>query len=58
MTTGNSGSGGSSVKIYTQSELEEMTVSQIKAIAEERGYSITATLKADIIQEFLTQQNT
>lgn len=42
---------------YTQAELEDMTISQIEAIALERGYTITATLKADIIQEFLAQQN-
>lgn len=33
-----------------------MTVAQIKAIAVERGYTISSTLKADIINEFLTQQ--
>ena len=57
ITQGNSGGGGSNVTLYTQEELEAMTVNEIKAIAEERGYSITATLKADIIQQFLTQQN-
>jgi len=34
-----------------------MTVAQIKALAAERGYSIKKTLKADIIAEFLEQQN-
>jgi hypothetical protein len=34
-----------------------MTVVQIKALAVELGYSITKTLKADIIKEFLSQQN-
>ena len=34
-----------------------MTIDQIKALATERGYTITKTLKADIIAEFLTQQN-
>jgi hypothetical protein len=33
-----------------------MTISEIKALAEELGYSITKTKKADIISEFLTQQ--
>ena len=33
-----------------------MTVAEIKALASELGYSITATKKADIIMEFLTQQ--
>ena len=42
---------------YTQAELESMTIDQIKALAAERGYTITKTLKADIIAEFLTQQN-
>ena len=44
-------------KVYTQGELEALTIDQIKAIARERGYTITKTLKADIIEEFLTQQN-
>ena len=43
--------------LYTQAELEAMTVQQIQAIATERGYTITQTLKADIITEFLAQQN-
>ncbi len=34
-----------------------MTVSEIKAVAAEKGYSITATKKADIISEFLAQQS-
>ena len=33
-----------------------MTIAEIKALAEEMGYSITKTKKADIIAEFLTQQ--
>ena len=33
-----------------------MTISEIKALAVELGYSITATRKADIISEFLAQQ--
>jgi len=33
-----------------------MTISEIKALADELGYSITATKKADIITEFLAQQ--
>lgn len=44
-------------KVYTQEELEAMTIDQIKALAAEHGYTITKTLKADIIAEFLTQQN-
>lgn len=38
------------------SELQALTIAQIRAIAEEKGYTITAAKKADIIQEFLTQQ--
>lgn len=33
-----------------------MTIAQIKALAEEMGYTITATRKADIIAEFLAEQ--
>ena len=33
-----------------------MTITEIKSLAAERGYSITKTLKADIIQQFLAQQ--
>jgi hypothetical protein len=34
-----------------------MTIAQIEALAQSLGYVITQTLKADIIQEFLDQQN-
>jgi hypothetical protein len=33
-----------------------MTIAEIKALAAELGYSVTKTRKAEIIQEFLTQQ--
>ena len=33
-----------------------MTIAQIKSLAETLGYSITQTKKADIIAEFLAQQ--
>lgn len=33
-----------------------MTIAEIKALASELGYGITATRKADIIAEFLEQQ--
>lgn len=33
-----------------------MTISEIKALAVELGYSITKTRKAEIIEEFLSQQ--
>lgn len=40
----------------SQAELEAMTVKQIKALAKELGYTITATTKAEIIAEFLAAQ--
>jgi len=48
---------GSSPYLYSADELKAMTIAQIKALATELGYSITKTLKADIIEEFLQQQN-
>lgn len=33
-----------------------MTISEIKALAGELGYSITKIRKADIIEEFLSQE--
>ena len=33
-----------------------MTVANIKSLAKELGYTITKTVKADIIAEFLEQQ--
>lgn len=33
-----------------------MTIAEIKSLAAELGYSITKTRKADIIAEFLEQQ--
>ena len=33
-----------------------MTIAQIKALADELGYTITESRKADIIAEFLEQQ--
>lgn len=33
-----------------------MTISEIKTLASELGYTLTATRKADIIDEFLAQQ--
>lgn len=47
----------SSPYLYSADELKAMTIAQIKALAVELGYSITKTLKADIIEEFLQQQN-
>lgn len=42
---------------YTESQLSRMNMSDIKAMAESRGYIITKGLKAEIIAEFLEQQN-
>lgn len=33
-----------------------MTIAEIKALAAQLGYSITKTRKAEIIEEFLAQQ--
>ena len=43
--------------VFTQSELNNLTINEITDIATDRGYTITQTLKADIISEFLSQQN-
>lgn len=40
----------------SESELQALTVAQIKAVAAERGYTITKIKKADIIAEFLAAQ--
>lgn len=44
--------------VYTQEELEAKTIEEIKSIATQRGYTITKSLKDEIITEFLAQQNT
>ena len=48
---------GTANKTYTSDELNAMTVEQIKALAQTKGYTITKTVKAEIITEFLGQQN-
>jgi hypothetical protein len=40
----------------SEDELNALTIAQIKTLAAELGYTITATKKADIITEFLEQQ--
>lgn len=40
----------------SESELNELTIAKIRAIANEKGYTITKTRKAEIIAEFLSQQ--
>lgn len=37
-------------------EFSSLTISQLRALAQERGYTITATRKADIIAEIEAQQ--
>lgn len=41
---------------YTEAELNAMTIDQIKALAAGLGYTITKTVKAEIIAEFLAAQ--
>lgn len=43
--------------VYTEAQLSRMNIPDIKALAESRGYIITKGLKAEIIEEFLEQQN-
>ncbi len=43
-------------RAYAAEDLNTMTIAEIKSLADELGYSITATKKADIITEFLAQQ--
>lgn len=42
--------------VYSENELSDMTIAEIKALSSELGYSITESKKADIIAEFLAQQ--
>ena len=46
----------SSEKVYTEDELNAYTIDQIKGLAAFKGYEITKTVKADIINEFLAAQ--
>ena len=43
--------------IYTQSDLEALTVSQIESLAAERGYTLTGSNKDEKIASFITQQD-
>lgn len=40
----------------SEEELSALTIAQIKAMATELGYTITARTKAEIIAQFLEQQ--
>ena len=42
---------------YTEAELDALTVEQIKGLAAYKGYTITKSAKAEIIEEFLTAQS-
>lgn len=42
--------------IFSESELEALTIAQLKAFAAEKGYTVTKRTKADIIDEILLQQ--
>lgn len=42
--------------LLTQTELNALTIAKIKALAKEKGYTITQTTKANIITEFLAAQ--
>lgn len=41
---------------YTEQDLDNMTVKQIKQVAEEMGISITNTARKDVVNEFLEKQ--
>ncbi len=41
---------------YTEAELNSLTVEQIKGLAAYKGYTISKSAKAEIIEEFLTAQ--
>lgn len=56
-SSGNGSTPNNGLATYTQEQLESMTIAQIRELAAERGYTITSSLKADIIAEFLEQQN-
>ena len=40
----------------SESELQALTIAQLRQVAAEKGWTITATRKADIIAEILAQQ--
>lgn len=41
---------------YTEEDLDDMTVKQIKQAAEEMGISITNTARKEVVNEFLEKQ--
>ena len=42
--------------VYSQAELEALTINQLRELANSLGYTVTATKKADIITQILEQQ--
>ena len=53
-----SGDGGVQIlEKYTESQLSRLKIDDIKAVADAKGYIITKEVKAEIIAEFLEQQN-
>lgn len=42
--------------MYTYEELKEISVREIRKIAEDLGFEITKTIKDDVINEFLSKQ--
>lgn len=44
-------------KVYKKGHFNTMSVDKIKELAESLGYVITAEKKAEIVDEFLAQQN-
>lgn len=45
------------LETYTEAQLSGMSIEKIRTVAEAKGYIITKTVKAEIIAEFLEQQN-
>lgn len=44
------------LEIYTAEDLEGLAIYQIRSLADKLGYAVTKTKKADIINEFLAEQ--
>lgn len=44
-------------EVYTEEELNALTIAQIELIAKEKGYALTGTTKQEKIQSFLTAQS-
>ena len=43
--------------VYTEDQLSHMEVEDLRSLADAKGYIITKEVKAEIIAEFLEQQN-